>query len=362
MDAWGHWSAILAVSRRLWFIVAGVALTGLVGSIALGRLGDSQPDRGSAEAEYDLRVTADVEMRTLEQGVVVQGAVGRAETGTARAAAAGRVTTIGVGRGDVLEAGDVMMRIDGRPMVAVEGSVPFHRELGRGDTGDDVGELQRILAAAGYLSADPDDSFGSATESALETWQEQYGVQPVSGRLGLNDMLVGDWPLNVGSVSVRVGDFVAPGTELFVLRRLDSTVNVEFTPTQRLLVATGVPARVEVPATGQMSPGTMVEVASSPVTREGGSLMYPAVVTLDATLDVPEGTQVRVAVLLDRVEALAVPLAAVLAGGGGEPLVRVVRPDGTLEPVPVDLGMSDGAWVEVRSGLRGDELVLVVER
>ena len=50
---------------------------------------------------------------------------------------------------------------------------------------------------------------------------------------------------------------------------------------------------------------------------------------------------------------------AVLQDGEGNDVVRVVLTDGTTRQVEVDVGLSEGAFVEIRSGLSGDELVLV---
>ena len=47
----------------------------------------------------------------------------------------------------------------------------FSRTLSRGATGDDVRELQKILASGGYLKAEPTGYFGALTEKALQGFQ-----------------------------------------------------------------------------------------------------------------------------------------------------------------------------------------------
>jgi hypothetical protein len=56
--------------------------------------------------------------------------------------------------------------------------------------------------------------------------------------------------------------------------------------------------------------------------------------------------------------ALVVPVEAV-AGGQGKGTVEVVRDDGSTEQVQVELGLTDGKVIEVRSGLTGDEKLSV---
>ena len=56
---------------------------------------------------------------------------------------------------------------------------------------------------------------------------------------------------------------------------------------------------------------------------------------------------------------ITVPVAAVLQDGQGNDVVRVVLSDGTTTQVRVEVGLSEGAFVEITEGLTGSELVLV---
>ncbi|MFD1150570.1 efflux RND transporter periplasmic adaptor subunit, partial [Saccharothrix hoggarensis] len=56
--------------------------------------------------------------------------------------------------------------------------------------------------------------------------------------------------------------------------------------------------------------------------------------------------------------ALVVPVEAV-AGGQGRGKVDVVGPDGAKETKDVELGLTDGKVVEIKSGLTGDETLAV---
>lgn len=132
------------------------------------------------------------------------------------------------------------------------------------------------------------------------------------------------------------------------------------TPSARLRVAEGALVRVEVSATGLEAWGVLGSVAESPIEQDDGGLVFVGQVVLDDQLDAPEGTQAQVTIVTARVvDAVAVPLASVISVGSGEPVVRVVDGDGGVVSVPVVLGMSDGAWVEVVSGVEVGETVVV---
>lgn len=56
--------------------------------------------------------------------------------------------------------------VNDRPVIALRGSFPLYRDLGEGDTGNDVAVLQQALADLGY-GIQPDGVFGHGTARAL---------------------------------------------------------------------------------------------------------------------------------------------------------------------------------------------------
>ena len=77
-----------------------------------------------------------------------------------------------------------------------------------------------------------------------------------------------------------------------------------------------------------------------------------------------KGENVRVTIPVQSTagEVLAVPLAALSAGPGGEARVEVQRSDGDVERVEVEVGLSAGGFAEVRtpdnSLKEGDQVVV----
>lgn len=46
----------------------------------------------------------------------------------------------------------------------------------KGDSGDEVMELQKKLKSLGFLTATPNGNFGPATETAVKKFQKTYGI------------------------------------------------------------------------------------------------------------------------------------------------------------------------------------------
>jgi peptidoglycan hydrolase-like protein with peptidoglycan-binding domain len=273
------------------------------------------------------------------------------------AAEAGRVTGIGLSVGDEVADGSQLVRINGRPAVAVSGGSPFWRPLSEGSAGPDVSQLQEILAAAGF-DAPVTGAFDAATRDTLRQWQADRGFPEPDGELHLNDMLVGEWPQRVAEVTLSVGEFVQPGATVVRVSSLSPVVTVEFVPSDRARVAPGDAVRVDSP-NGEAFEGVLGTIDDVPRSLEDGSLVYGGQVELEERPELPEGVQVRITVVIARAaDVLTVPLASVVSGQTGGPAVRVLQDDETTL-IDVELGLTSGAWVEVRSGLDGDETVVV---
>jgi peptidoglycan hydrolase-like protein with peptidoglycan-binding domain len=127
--------------------------------------------------------------------------------------------------GDVIAEGDVLARVDGQPIVVLDGEVPAYRRLvppiGRaaGTDGPDVLQFEEALARLGY---DPDGSltideeFTSYTSGLVEDFEEAYGAT-VDGQIGVGDILWTTGPLEVHEVLVDVGDRANDGVAVFTV-------------------------------------------------------------------------------------------------------------------------------------------------
>ncbi|MET7807189.1 peptidoglycan-binding protein [Micromonospora chersina] len=124
-------------------------------------------------------LTADVEQRVLKETLVVRGQVRAAGTLEVTPASSGGgravVTAVRVPPGKEFGAGDVLLEVAGRPLVALPGKIPAYRDLRPGTEGRDVAQLQQALASLGYPSSDRSGVFGSGTKTALSRFFDRIG-------------------------------------------------------------------------------------------------------------------------------------------------------------------------------------------
>lgn len=347
--------------RFLLILFVLLILAGLAASTMLAAVRTTS-DASLERATSEELPTVPVERRTLRSTIRTRGIVAHESVGSLVAASAGRVTGVGVQTGDTIHAGDQIIEVDGRPSIALSGAFPFWRSLSLGARGKDVGQLQRVLAEAGLYTGSIDDVFGPRVQRALREWQSGHQFVDGLGVLQPGDVFVAEWPARVGALKVGLGDFLAPGQAVADITALEQTIDLDMTPSDRQRVAVGLVAEVEAAATGRTVTGQLVEVADVAETSgetEGQAVTYRARIALDAPVEVVDGAQVAVTVILDeREDALAVPLAAVVTNAAGEPIVRLMENEGMTE-VPVETGLVDGAYVEIRSGLEGSERVIL---
>ena len=176
------------------------------------------------------------------------------------------------------------------------------------------------------------------------------------------DMVVGDWPVRVGTVSVEEGDYVQRGTPLFDLTEPEFTITLFASPTDRAKLAEGQSVTVNLDAGDQESPGIIVELDDN-ATVSGTSETYEGVVEAEEDLVGVDGAVVTIDVVVEEsIDAVVVPIAAVLSDGGQE-TVRVVTPEGMIERRAIQTGMLDGAYVEIVSGVvAGEYVILEIDR
>ena len=102
--------------------------------------------------------------------------------------ASGVVTEVVVAPGDEVDQGIVLYRVDQRPVVVAQGSVPAYRAVGQGTEGVDVAQLQRLLRALGQYSGSDDGKAGAATVVAIKAWQRSLGL-PQTGTVEIGDVI-----------------------------------------------------------------------------------------------------------------------------------------------------------------------------
>ena len=87
------------------------------------------------------------------------------------------IVTHAVENGAVLDEGDVVVEVVGRPVMLLIGEIPMYRDLRPGASGDDVLQLEESLSRLGFLEDTPDDTWDNATGAALAAWYESFGYR-----------------------------------------------------------------------------------------------------------------------------------------------------------------------------------------
>jgi hypothetical protein len=273
--------------------------------------------------------------------------------------------------GDKVDCGDVLYRVDDRPVLLLCGSTPAYRSLSEGDSGPDVAELNANLVHLGYATRarlDPSSHrFSSETASALEKLQSKLG-EDRTGSLKLGQAVFLPEPVRIATVTGELGGSAQPGAH--VLDATSDTLEVQLAldPSQQGEVKTGDRAQITLPgntsATGKVDRLGRVAQVPDGQNNTAGDATIPAYISLDdpAKARGLDKAPVQVEITTKGVEnALNVPVTAIVGKSGGGFAVEVVRADGRRELVAVKPGLFDtaGGRVQAEGDLRvGDRVVV----
>ncbi len=302
---------------------------------------------------------------------VVPGEVGRSLTfaavaewelsEAARNAASGTVTSVEIIDGTEVGPGQVLYRMDLRPVVVARGEIPAFRDLTTGLEGPDVAQLQGLLAELGFYQGPVDGRYGSETAGAVGAWQKSLGNKS-DGVVRRGDLVfLPELPARVAlGEGIEVGAPLSGG-ELAVLRVAEQpSFTIPLSVEQRSLVP--LSAHVLISHPGGQWEG---EIASARETTEGqldlvlvgkggGSVCgeaCPGLVPVGERIDFP----VEV-VVIPRTQGPVVPVAALQAEAGGRLTVRLLGG----EVVEVEVLAASGGLAVVQGLEVGDVIVLPV--
>ena len=85
--------------------------------------------------------------------------------------------------GTIINFGEVLFAVDNKPVILIEGEIPFYRTLDlNSDSGPDIFQLERALVFLGYASQDfvPDEIFDETTSSMLNSLYIDYKIETKS--------------------------------------------------------------------------------------------------------------------------------------------------------------------------------------
>jgi hypothetical protein len=280
--------------------------------------------------------------------------------------------------GAVVQQGQMLYAVAGRPVVLLYGVQPAYRELGQGVAGDDVRQLERDLIDLGFAGASnlaADGSFTGADAAAVSRLQAAIGV-PQTGAVRLGELVFAAGPVRVAAVRAALGADAAPAAPLLDLTSTTHTVTAQLDAGHQQLVHQGDQVSVLMPDGRTNAAGTVTgvsRVATQPAQgqsqNQGGSQQQPTIaVSIALANESAAGALDQAPVFVSITTAskkgvLAVPVTALLAQPNGDYAVAV-RSGGERRLVTVQPGLfGDGGLVEViGGGLAEGQLVEVPAR
>jgi len=177
------------------------------------------------------------------------------------------------------------------------------------------------------------------------------------------DMIVAHWPTRVGSTLVKEGDIVTAGAPLFSITETGFTVTLKASAADRTKLEVGQTVTVTLQGGTSSAPGVITELdETATVEQETQQQSYQGKVQVQGELGAADGAPVVIDVVIqERLGVLTVPIAAVKQNGEGQDVVRVIdlAHGGTIEERRVETGLSEASYIEIKSGLNGDEVVVV---
>lgn len=337
-------------------VIAGGAMVVLQSDSATATQAANTPAAAS-------RSTAEVVRETLRATEEFDATLGYDEEGTLLVGLSGTVTALPE-EGEILEAGDVVVELDGdRRVVLLDGERPAWRTMREGTKGKDVRQLEVALKDLGYRGEafKPDQEFGEATTAAMKDWQEDLDVA-TDGVADLGEVIFTDGPVRIEELEVTLGQTVRPGSRLAVTTSGTRVVNLDLEADRQDIVAVGDAVSVELPD-GEVTGGQVARIGTVAVEDpSGGDPTVPVTISLDdpaATGDL-DGAPVTVLVTRETREGvLTVPVDALLALQEGGYAVELVDGSGGSRLAGVDLGLFADGRVQVEGGLAAGDHVVV---
>ena len=348
--------------KLLWLALGIIGAVGV--AVAAWTLVDVGGGGESEEAGTVATATTEVTRRDLAGTETFSGILGYADVRSVAAGGQGTITALAP-EGAVRRRGEVLYRIDQRPVVLLDGELPAWRPLENGVEGRDVLQLERNLKALGYDPGTVDREFDSETQEAVESWQEDLGVDE-TGVVQPGDIVFEPTRVRIASHVAEVGEPTQPGAEVLQISETRHVVTVELDVADQSLVAEGDEVTIELPDETQVygtvaDIGTVAEAQTDEQTGEETSSTVEMTITLrggrSTNLD---QAPVDVSVVTDAKEGvLAVPVTALVALLGGGYAVEV--PEGaTTRLVEVEPGMYADGYVEIAASdlAEGDTVVV----
>lgn len=256
----------------------------------------------------------------------------------------GKIQHLHIEEGSVVKVGDVILTLE---QEAVEDQLePYKNKL---EAAEDAMENAKDSMEA---AADDIDDAKKSLDDILETKEEYSITAPTSGQIVSKKALAGD-TIASRSMLCTIYDLSAAKFEMYV-DELDV-----------MDVKAGQQVKITADAFEGIEFEGIVTNVSLESSSSGGVTQYPVTVRINERGNLLPGMNVTGEIIIERKEnVIAVPSEALMRGD----VVYVVDPSVTeprgevpagFREVAVETGLTDGDFIEIKSGLNGDEEVYV---
>lgn len=258
--------------------------------------------------------------------------------------------------------GSTLYVVAGTPVRAVQGRVPFYRDLSIGTVGPDVAQLRAALVTMGLLST-PGDTYDTSTYYAVTEWQEQLGVTETGiillGEIVAVPRLPGQ--IVVDTTVATVGGTLGGGEKVVYGAQGTPQFSLVVSPEQARLIPQD--ATLSMKYAGQRWRGS---VGKSRETENGDTSFRvvssgrAAICGQDCGL-LPPGRKTSILAEIAVVASAAgpaVPVAAIMTAANGTTNVQVLGDDGAPESQEVTVLSSQDGMAVVEGVQVGDEVMV----
>lgn len=339
-------------ARRLLLGIAGTVVLALAVVVAAvvgwGNLGFADGTAAPSPDTTAPPATVAVTKATLTQTQSVTGILSYGVPAPLIAQGTSGVVTWIASPGSVVNLGEPVYTVNGKPVILIHGKIPPYRTLEPGLVGPDVKQLEQSLHDLGYLDFIVDETYDGATAAAVWTWQYSLGLE-TTGVVPVDQIAVVPSNIRIATQTLPVGSHLGPdsaptiltysGTKKFVTIPLDVSL--------QHLVTKGDTATVVLPD------GTDVKAKVSSIGKVAQTIEDKQFVTVNVTLTdqsaVPdlEAAPVTLKIVTgQRKNVLTVPVNALVALEGGGYGLEVVA-NGQSTYLAVKTGMFANGLVEV---------------
>ena len=230
-----------------------------------------------------------------------------------------------------------------------------------------IGSISNALSFSGSLNLIDSQTFSADGDATVRTVYVNAGDEVKKGdkliRLSGGDTIAAEFDGRVNTVSVEAGDEVAAGTTLVqVADFTHMKVNIRVDEYDISSVSVGQSCTVTATATEQEFDSAIAAIDYISASA-GNVAYYTATAYVDVGAGIYPGMQVTVTIPQEEAENVVIlKMDALSFDEANSAYVYMYNTDGALEEVPVEVGVSNGNYVEIKSGLKdGDEVYVETE-